>query len=61
MKDKENPTVILFELGSHNSREITFEKDDILLRNTEPLTGKQVVEVVAGGFLQLFTFVTSFA
>merc|ERR1711935_841735 len=49
MKDKEYPTVTLFELGSQNSRVITFEKDDVLLRNTEPLTGKQVVEVIAGG------------
>jgi len=61
LKDVGNPIVTLFEIGSQTPRVINFEKDDVFSPNTEALSGKQFVEVVAGGFLQLFTFVTSFA
>merc|ERR1711971_292841 len=62
MKDKENPTVTLVQNGCGTATVIDYEKDDVLLRTeVESLSGKQVLETVGIGALNVFTFLTNLA
>jgi len=61
MDDEENPIVTLVQIGCGTPTIVDHDEDGVFLRNIDPLTGKQVIEQVGIGLLNVFTFLTSFA
>ena len=61
MDDEENPIVKLVQIGCGTPKIVDHDEDGVFLRNIDPLTGKQVIEQVGMGLLNVFTFLTSFA
>ena len=62
MKDIENPIVTLLPINGSTEKVIDVEEDDsVLRRDVEQLSGKQVLEEVGIGALNVFTFLTNLA